>query len=161
MKYKNKIVFGLLSLIFLSSMITCFKKTDTVVKLTNQPEEKVLVISREVQGSQGFKISIKKNETLVVKIQGNPTTGYGWYLDNHKNLRTDELKPLNLDESGSPDEYKTDPHPPGYVGVGGYYYFRFQPKKPGVTVDLVFIHKRIWSPEENVKRVYVAVDIIG
>ena len=158
MKYKNKIVFGLLSLIFLSSIITSLK-TETYVKLTSHQGENILEIPSNAQSNQGFNTSISKNQILVVKLSGNPTTGYSWYLSNRQNLDLGQLKPININQYGSSDDYQVDAHEPGMVGVGGKFYFKFQPIKSGVKVELIFIYQRSWMPGENTKTVRVTVDI--
>ena len=161
MKYKNKLLFCLISLILLSDLIISIKQTTTLAQNSSNEKEVVLEIPLRVTNNKVFISSLTMNQTLVIKIHGNPTTGYGWYLENYQNLNSSGLNPLNLNEYGSTDEYKTDPHPAGFVGVPGSYYFRFQPIKSQVSLNLVFINKRPWMPEEDVKRVVVTVNIAG
>ena len=82
-------------------------------------------------------------------------------MDNRQNLDTSVIKLLNLDEHGSAIDYQTDPHPPGFVGVPGSYYFKFQPVKANSRVDLNFVNKRPWMPDEDVKRAIVKIKITG
>jgi len=87
--------------------------------------------------------------TLVIKIKGNITTGYGWYLDNPKELHEEKIiSPLNLDEHNSA-EYVTDKHEKGMSGVGGNYYFKFKLlSATNGTTPLRFVNKRAWEKED-------------
>ena len=97
------------------------------------------------------------NDEFFIKIHGNPTTGYGWYLMENSNK--EDLLALNLDENNSSENYETDAHPEGYVGVGGDYFFKFKGAKQG-QYNLLFVKKRIW--EQNViSEKYVVVNVKG
>jgi predicted secreted protein len=99
------------------------------------------------------------NQILQVKIRGNPTTGYGWFIINLSNLDQKVLKPLNLNEYNSTDDYITDTHPPGFVGVPGYYYFKFLPINISNGTLLTFVNKRPWE-ETDERTVNLTVKII-
>jgi predicted secreted protein len=91
-------------------------------------------------------ITAQAGSIFTIKVSGNPTTGYGWYLKNKAELTNSEvLVASNLNQYGSGD-YITNPHPEGMVGVGGNYYFKFNAKAPG-NVQLIFEHKRPWETE--------------
>ena len=99
------------------------------------------------KGSE-FEVIGHFNKILVIQIKGNPTTGYGWYLDNKNEVESSEkLKILNLNDNNSTDDYVSDPHEEGMTGYGGYYYFKFKVIKSDVEQDLVFINKRPWEKE--------------
>ncbi|KAF4660702.1 hypothetical protein FOZ61_003832 [Perkinsus olseni] len=56
--------------------------------------------------------------------------------------------------------YKVNPHPLGYVGTGGIYYFYYQALRPG-SCQLRFVYTRPWEhvpiPEEHYARANVRV----
>lgn len=81
-------------------------------------------------------------DEFYIKIHGNPTTGYSWILE--ENSDKDNLKALNLNDFGSSENYETDAHPEGMVGVGGDYFFKFKGVKEG-SYNLRFIKKRVWE----------------
>lgn len=84
------------------------------------------------QDMNGSTINIGIGETLKVKLEGNPTTGYEWQLASV------EESILNWD--GVP-QYKSDSK---LVGAGGEYTFVFEGKSPGTT-HLEFSYLRPWE----------------
>lgn len=110
--------------------------------------------------SNKWLINAQKGSTINLEIPGNPTTGYGWFLSNANNLNTDVIQPLNLDEYNSAD-YVSDPAPPGVVGTGGTYTFKFKLKQKtpqNSPVILTFINKRPWE-EKIIRKVETSVII--
>jgi inhibitor of cysteine peptidase len=84
------------------------------------------------QKMDGQTISVKAGDTFVVKLAGNPTTGYSWQLADHdENI-------VKLD--GNP-EYKSDS---ALVGSGGMYTYHFKAVSSG-TVPLKFDYLRTWE----------------
>jgi predicted secreted protein len=93
-------------------------------------------------------VKTQVGKVLIVKIRGNPTTGYGWYLENVGLLNNAQLEPLNLNEYHSSDDYITDEHEPGMVGVPGSYYFKFKAHVAlADPIELKFSHKRPWEDQ--------------
>jgi predicted secreted protein len=91
-------------------------------------------------------ISTKVGSTFTIKVSGNPSTGFGWYLKNKEELTNSQvLEASNLNQYGS-GEFESYPHEEGMVGVGGNYYFKFKAKAAG-NVQLIFEHKRPWEKE--------------
>ena len=43
-------------------------------------------------------LEVPEYSTLSLKLEGNPTTGFGWYLENKDSLLKSNIKPLNLNE---------------------------------------------------------------
>ena len=86
-------------------------------------------------------ITAHQNEEFIVSVHGNPTTGYGWYLDNSNN---GSLQCTNLDKYNSCTDYVVNPHPERMVGVGGVYYFIFKGGEKG-DFELKFVNKRPWE----------------
>lgn len=96
---------------------------------------KTMKISADDNGSS---LSMKPGETLLLSIDGNPTTGYIWEIESvDKNI---------LQPAGEPD-YSTDIKlKPGMTGVGGTYKFKFTAVNPGTT-DLKLKYWRTFEPE--------------
>lgn len=81
-------------------------------------------------------------DEFFIKIHGNPTTGFNWYLEENSDKAN--LEALNLNEYNSSENYETDAHPDGMVGVGGDYFFKFKGLNEG-NYNLRFIYKRAWE----------------
>ena len=116
------------------------------------PEERIYSLN---SNENIFEFSTVLEKEFYIKVRGNPTTGYGWYLS--ENSDKENLLTLNLDEYNSCNDYVVDKHPEGMVGVGGNYYFKFKGLKEG-NYNLMFIKKRAWE-QNNIaeKRVVLKV----
>lgn len=66
--------------------------------------------------ASGTDVRMRVGNTLVLKLDSNATTGYQWVV-----LEQDAGKLELVSE-----DYATDPHPPGMVGVGGHQQFVFK-----------------------------------
>lgn len=86
----------------------------------------------------GRTIEMKPGETLLISIDGNPTTGYIWEVDSvDENI---------LGLAGEPD-YSTDfKLKSGMTGVGGTYKFTFTAVSSGTT-NLKLKYWRTFEPE--------------
>jgi inhibitor of cysteine peptidase len=86
------------------------------------------------QKMDGQTISVRAGDAFIVKLAGNPTTGYSWQLaDQDENI-------VKLD--GDP-EYKSDSV---LVGSGGMYTYHFKAVSSG-TVTLKFNYLRTWETD--------------
>jgi inhibitor of cysteine peptidase len=82
----------------------------------------------------GGTVEMKKGETLILSINGNPTTGYTWEVESvDQNV---------LQSAGKPD-YKSDSM---LVGSGGTYKFKFTAASAGVT-PLKLKYWRTFEPD--------------
>jgi inhibitor of cysteine peptidase len=80
----------------------------------------------------GQTINVKAGDSFIVKLAGNPTTGYSWQLtDYDKNI---------VELNGDPD-YKSDS---SLIGSGGMYTYHFTAVNSG-TVVLKFDYLRPWE----------------
>ena len=43
------------------------------------------------------KISVKENAIFELKMDGNPTTGYSWFISNEDKLNDYGIEPLNIE----------------------------------------------------------------
>lgn len=125
----------------------------TLISLTMS--EKVLNVSPT---STFENLYVKKGETFSIKLKANPTTGYNWYLRAPEELNENVAKCINLNEHNSGD-YQVDPHPEGYVGVGGTTSFKFVAGNAAESsYDLNFVYKRPWvADNKNDKGVTIKI----
>lgn len=138
---KNKII---LLLIFNIISIICTQESPSLAEIRNRT-----LSVNETKDTYNYTLPLRQQ--LVVKMRGNPSTGYGWYLDqlnpNGSNkIDKTVLKPTNLDQYNSGD-FVIDPHPEGYVGVPGYFIFKFMPVKTANNVKIVFVYMRPWETD--------------
>ncbi len=85
----------------------------------------------------GKTIKVKAGETVVIKLAGNPSTGYTWKLDSSATPAGLTLGKL---------DFTTPPQPPGQirVGAGGTYQMRVEAKSVGSNkVELSYL--RPWE----------------
>ena len=116
----------------------------------NNPDEEKNNTKSEIfdfvpKTDEAFLITVEKAETFSIKIKGNPSTGYGWYLENISLINESLIKPLNLDNYNGTDDYVADKNPQGMVGGGGNYFFKFVSVNKG-QLTLTFSNKRPWDP---------------
>ena len=91
-------------------------------------------------------LDVVVGKTIVVSLEGNITTGYGW--------QTAELTGKAVESLGKP-AYATRPHRPGLVGVGGVFTFKFKAVKPG-TANLKLVYVRPWEKDTPPEKTFVA-----
>ena len=104
-------------------------------------------------------IKVKNGSEFNIKIAGNPTTGYSWYLNNEDELKKGGVQPTNLDEYKSADFVEND-HPEGMVGVGGKFDFKFKLDEGKKNVpDIKLCYKRPWEKNEGSYLIKVKVVI--
>ena len=89
------------------------------------------------EADAGDSIRKKPGETFTVELESNPSTGYRWELDGKEDATV--VRKLS-------DAYRSRPHAPEMVGVGGTERWQFQAEKPGKTV-LHFIYRRPFEKE--------------
>jgi len=87
-------------------------------------------------GDEGTIVTLTVGDALVVRLSGNPTTGFSW-------VRTDSLNQAVLEPVGDP-EYT--PGDPDVYGGGGTFRFTFRAVAAGTT-PLSFDYKRPWEEE--------------
>ena len=106
-------------------------------------------------------LEVEKNSEFNVELEGNPTTGYNWILENVEAITNSKvLTVLNLDkEFNTSKTYIQDPCEEGMCGVGGTFIFEFKINEVNDTNELpplIFGYKRPW--EKDVKN-YNKVEI--
>ena len=101
-------------------------------------------------------IKIKENTEFELKIKGNPTTGYNWYILNYDELPNLDIICLNKDNTG---EFIYDPNQVGIVGFGGTFTFRFKVNSHNNNFKTIkLIYKRDW--ENNPNDLIVSINVL-
>jgi predicted secreted protein len=101
------------------------------------PLERQFDLDRIEEG-QIFTVAV--NTEFSIKIEGNPSTGYGWYLAEGIQDE-DTLASINLTEDGATKDYVDYPQPDIEAGMSGVFYFDFVGKRTGIY-PLIFVYKR-------------------
>lgn len=83
----------------------------------------------------GSEIRLKTGETMVIRLESNPTTGYSWQVL--------EIDNSVLEQDGD-SEFKTAPGNEGSVGAGGEETIRFKALGPG-KITLTLGYMRPWE----------------
>ncbi len=133
---------ALLILVY-TSMIHCEPELEDLSKF------EVFTIPNNMSKNSQVSLTAEANKTMVIRIRGNPTTGYLVSLKSNISEfgKVPVITPLNLNKKNSTDDYFTDKHPEGFVGVGGFYYFKFSCEREG-TNKLEFENKRTWDTSD-------------
>jgi predicted secreted protein len=147
-------------LLFLAALLFLTLSKDGIINCQGVDSSAALLEIRNLPDNNSiFEVVAKAGQQIVLKIRANPTTGYFWVLGNIESLNEEVLKPLNINVGGRSSDYVVDSHKPGFVGVPGYYYFKFEALKAvNAPVELIFIHKRPWSDEDS-RTAFVRVTI--
>lgn len=120
---------------------------------TNNNSKKISYVDNGNCTSIDFSNNVKVGTTLEIKLKGNPSTGFSWYLEYDKlsilnplNIKEKEFKGRNLKFT---EDYEQNPTSiPGMVGVGGVLTFLFLVEKEGKE-EFNIVYKRYF--EENVE----------
>lgn len=86
-------------------------------------------------------VELKKGDSITIKLESNPTTGYGW-------MPTEDTDGTVISITST--EYRQAKTAQEMVGSGGYEYFYFKAISPGST-DIILNYVRPW--EEGVEPV--------
>ena len=110
-------------------------------------------------GASTLSMIAKANEVFSVQLNGNPTTGYTWILENADQVNGLSIQPINLDERNS-CKFIRETVDGRKVGVGGKFEFKFQAGAvSNELMTLTFVYKRAWETTYD-KLVQVKVQII-
>ena len=125
----------------------------------------VFEVNTEANSNNAF--SVKKGNQFKVKLAGNPTTGYSWFLLNLENLASSKyVSNVDVNEDGSASGYV--PSAPvnqdgmALVGAGGDFYFTLKADaKTSEPVELLFSYQRPWlktNDDPNAVKVEITVE---
>ena len=112
------------------------------------------VFEVNVDGHTANAFTIKKGLQFKIKLFGNPTTGYSWFLLNLKNITESEfVSNVDTNEDGSAGGYVQREDETGdlIAGEGGDFYFTFEAvAKTSEPVNLLFSYQQPWEGINNV-----------
>lgn len=112
-------------------LVACFM----AVLMLTACNGKTIKLSADDNGST---LSMNQGESLVLSIEGNPTTGYNWEVDSVD---------ANILQSAGEPEYAQDSNlDPKMTGVGGTYTFKFTAVSAGTT-SLKLKYWRSFEPD--------------
>jgi len=89
--------------------------------------------------NNGDSLNLKINDTVEIKLESNPTTGYSWFLNDNVDETIVSITSPEFMESKKDEEL---------VGAGGYEIFNIKAIAKGKT-DIVLNYERSW--EEGVE----------
>lgn len=128
----------------------------------------VIICNMDFSSSQRFlftnftkteAITVNPNSNFEIDLNGNPTTGYQWFLENYDQIDQDFIKPYGTIKEGTTNYYnatsytsyqsiKKEVQP--VVGSGGIFSFDFvSGGKQVKEIDLKFIYLRPFAPDDN------------
>ena len=125
------------------------------------------VFEVDVDGHGDNSFTIKKGLQFKLKLAGNPTTGYSWFLLNLKNL-IESGYVLNVDtnDDGSAGGYvqrnEVDENGNIIEGLGGDFYFTFEAAaKTSEPVNFLFSYQKPWegiNDTINIAKVQITIN---
>ncbi len=102
------------------------------------------ILELNTNNKEVLKVSATLNTVLDVRVKGNPTTGFNWFVENANELNDAKvLTPLNLNDKNASKDYVTNTNTNGAFGVGGFYSFQFLPSNEGNAL-IKLSYKRPW-----------------
>jgi inhibitor of cysteine peptidase len=110
-------------------------------KLLSPPEAQDVQLTA---ADNGKTVTAVVGKTIVISLEGNITTGYGWQIA--------EVKGKAVESLGKPS-YATRPHQPGMVGVGGTFTLKFKAAEPG-TAALKLVYVRPWEKDKPPEKTF-------
>jgi predicted secreted protein len=105
--------------------------------------------------SGNMQVTAIRNKPLTLRLKGNITTGFGWFIVN--GLNRSLLRPLNLNANNTTTDYVREDSG-GLLGSGGYFVFKFMPLARG-NLTLAMINKRPWEDSNTAIKLAVNVAI--
>jgi inhibitor of cysteine peptidase len=120
----------------------CLSEDERGPKGSDDAPKKVVL----TKDDDGGRATLRPGQTLVVRLAGNPTTGYRWEVG--------ELKGKAIEQVGEA-EYVPDEAPEGRVGVGGTFIFTFRAVEPG-RCAFRLVYRRPWEKGKKPARTFSA-----
>lgn len=103
------------------------------------------------ESDNGKEVSVKKGQMITVRLEANPTTGYGWEVS--------EIDPQVLTQNGE-KTYEQASQSKNLVGGGGWETFTFTAQQTGETT-LKLIYRRSWEKGvEPIKTFEVKIRVV-
>ena len=113
----------------------------------------VTIIDKPADSSiVNFKVSISTSfdDTLVINLKGNPTTGYSW---TRTSSDTEILVPIL--QGDSEYSFSQSEGQRGLIGAGGTFTFKYKPSRAGNTI-LELKYYRSWESADTAVQTFTA-----
>ena len=91
-------------------------------------------------------INISTNQTFIIALESNPTTGYSWQASYYESILELVGKSYETNEKANQS----------VVGAGGVEYFQFKALKAGKT-EITLVYKRPWEEESLYQKVFTVI----
>ena len=151
---RNKMMWKyLLGGLILFGVMTLFGCTaDSGPDYSEGKKAKMLTVVTVSDADNGKTIKVWEDDELVVKLQGNRSTGYMW------------MKPRNWDGKGILEQIGTADYcvtkmTNGKVGSGGTSTWRFRGERPG-KADIELEYRRPWEEQDASKKFVLHVEVV-
>ena len=114
------------------SLVAC---TKVDVNIENEAEEEVNAEEENLEHVQVSDVVIKSEDekTVIISLEGNPTTGYSWYPISYDD------QTLNIEK-----EFVSSNEDPTIAGAGGVFNFKITGLRQGKTL-VDFTYMREWE----------------
>jgi predicted secreted protein len=89
--------------------------------------------------NNGDTVELQIGETMELKLESNPTTGYSWFPDEDTDNTIIKLTSTEYNQTKKAEKL---------VGSGGFEYFFFEALSSGST-ELVLNYERPWEEDEE------------
>ena len=122
---------------FLGSTITIMVLFTLLIGCESMPEPVTVGIEQS-----GQSVSLQVGQTMIVRLESNPTTGYTWEVK--------QVDPAVLAQQGEAEYETLETQTTPMVGQGGWQVFRFEAISTGQT-PLEMVYRRPWedAPPES------------
>jgi len=100
-----------------------------------------------------YELEIDDNSIFNIRVDGNKTTGFSWFLENVEELKISNIiEPLNLDEKNGSKDYVVNNGNKKTCGAGEINIFKFKVNnaREKELPKLKFIYKRPWETDGNI-----------
>ncbi len=126
---KHAIIFTVLSFLFMLTGISC-KTAEVDLNACKK------IVTEDMHGKE---ISIKKGDTLCVKLLARLGTGFGWQVETSSPLLKQLGNPLQIPEGK------------GGPGSADFQIFQFTAQEAG-KAELAFAYKRTWEKKSTAEK---------
>lgn len=107
-----------------------------------------------------YKLTVQKGDCLTLEMEGNPTTGYTWFLEDADSVKKNKIiSDTNLDDRDTVEFLSQKTSKDLTVGRGGIYQFRFNASQVG-NETLDFVYMRSFSGSVDTRKT-VNVNVVA
>ena len=131
------------------------------IVLIKSEEDRIIRMKELNLDSKETYIPVKSGQKFTIEIEGNPSTGYSWFLETPEKIeRSGLLKATNLNKHNSGDYYRSSELNKNEtevlrVGSGGLFHFKFLAGEKSGHEEITFIYKRPWDEEDQIKKTII------